>query len=196
MIDQREAQRRRQEITQQADFFGAMDGASKFVRGDAIAGIVIILINIIGGLFIGIVENGMSLGRAGLAVHHADHRRRTGHAGAGVSDLAGGRLAGHAQQPGEQFAERSSCGSSFRVRRRWPWRADFLGVLIFTSLPRIPLLLIGAGCVGMAVTLTRRENKVQAVAEAKKQAEAAKTAPARRGLSGRRSDGNRNGRRA
>ena len=58
MIDQREAQRRRQEITQQADFFGAMDGASKFVRGDAIAGIIIILINIVGGLFIGIVQNG------------------------------------------------------------------------------------------------------------------------------------------
>ena len=64
VIDQHEAQRRRQEITQQADFFGAMDGASKFVRGDAIAGIVIILINIIGGLFIGIVQNGMSLGEA------------------------------------------------------------------------------------------------------------------------------------
>ncbi len=62
VINEREAQRRRQEIIQQADFFGAMDGASKFVRGDAIAGIVIILINIIGGLFIGIVEAGMSLG--------------------------------------------------------------------------------------------------------------------------------------
>ena len=104
VIDKREAQRRRQEITQQADFFGAMDGASKFVRGDAIAGIVIILINIVGGLFIGIVKNGMRLGDAGLAVHHADHRRRAGHAGAGLSDLAGGRHVGHAQQPGEQPA--------------------------------------------------------------------------------------------
>ncbi len=64
LIDQREAQRRRQEIGQQADFFGAMDGASKFVRGDAIAGIVIILINIIGGLFIGIVVKGMRLDEA------------------------------------------------------------------------------------------------------------------------------------
>src|SRR5215475_4579262 len=49
-IDEAEAQRRRKEITQQADFFGAMDGASKFVRGDAIAAILITLINIIGGL--------------------------------------------------------------------------------------------------------------------------------------------------
>jgi flagellar biosynthesis protein FlhA len=52
IIDEKEAQRRREEITRQADFFGAMDGASKFVRGDAIAGIIITLVNIIGGLFI------------------------------------------------------------------------------------------------------------------------------------------------
>src|SRR5688500_17112506 len=64
VIDEKEAQRRRQEITRQADFFGAMDGASKFVRGDAIAGIVITLINIAGGLTIGL-WNGMSLTEAG-----------------------------------------------------------------------------------------------------------------------------------
>ena len=63
-IDEREAQRRRKEVSQQADFFGAMDGASKFVRGDAIAGIIITLINIVGGLFIGMIESGMSLGQA------------------------------------------------------------------------------------------------------------------------------------
>ena len=64
VIDEREAQRRRAEITKQADFFGAMDGASKFVRGDAIAGIVITLINIIGGLFIGVVEDGLTVSDA------------------------------------------------------------------------------------------------------------------------------------
>src|SRR6185295_2753070 len=64
IIDEKEAQRRRQEITRQADFFGAMDGASKFVRGDAIAGIIITIINIIGGLVIGVVESGMSFGEA------------------------------------------------------------------------------------------------------------------------------------
>ena len=61
---QREAQRRRQEILQQADFYGAMDGASKFVRGDAVAGLVITVINIVGGLFVGVVEGGMSLAAA------------------------------------------------------------------------------------------------------------------------------------
>src|SRR6185312_8646101 len=64
IIDEKEAQRRRMEITQQADFFGAMDGASKFVRGDAIAGIVITLVNIVGGLFIGVVESGMTVSQA------------------------------------------------------------------------------------------------------------------------------------
>ena len=64
-IDEVEAQRRRSEITQQADFFGAMDGASKFVRGDAIAGIIITLINICGGLVIGVLQEQMTLQQAG-----------------------------------------------------------------------------------------------------------------------------------
>ncbi len=56
LIDEKEAMRRRQRIAQEADFYGAMDGASKFVRGDAIAGVIITLINIIGGFVIGIFQ--------------------------------------------------------------------------------------------------------------------------------------------
>jgi flagellar biosynthesis protein FlhA len=55
LIDQDEARRRRQEIMEESDFYGSMDGASKFVRGDAIAGILILFINIIGGFIIGVV---------------------------------------------------------------------------------------------------------------------------------------------
>ncbi|MCC6572423.1 MAG: flagellar biosynthesis protein FlhA [Planctomycetes bacterium] len=54
IIDDKEAKRRREQIAQEADFYGAMDGASKFVRGDAIAGIIITLVNVIGGLVVGI----------------------------------------------------------------------------------------------------------------------------------------------
>ncbi len=61
IIDEREAQRRRDEIAKEADFYGAMDGASKFIRGDAVAGIIITLINIIGGIAIGMLQHGMSL---------------------------------------------------------------------------------------------------------------------------------------
>ncbi|WP_377887354.1 flagellar biosynthesis protein FlhA [Alkalihalobacillus sp. R86527] len=64
MISDHDARERRQKIEREADFYGAMDGASKFVKGDAIAGIVITLINIIGGLIIGMVVHGMPVGDA------------------------------------------------------------------------------------------------------------------------------------
>lgn len=64
IIDEKEAQRRRQEIEKEGNFYGAMDGASKFVKGDAIAGIIIIIINIVGGLTIGIAQGDMTWGTA------------------------------------------------------------------------------------------------------------------------------------
>ncbi len=64
LIDEKQAQTRRKEIEKEANFYGAMDGASKFVKGDAIAGILIILIDIIGGLTIGIVQKDMGWGEA------------------------------------------------------------------------------------------------------------------------------------
>jgi flagellar biosynthesis protein FlhA len=63
-IDEKEAKRRRQEVADEADFYGAMDGASKFVRGDAIAAIVITAINLIGGLAIGVAQHHLSLSDA------------------------------------------------------------------------------------------------------------------------------------
>lgn len=64
LITDQEAKKRREEIAREADFYGAMDGASKFVRGDVIAGLLITCINIIGGLVIGTVQNGMELAEA------------------------------------------------------------------------------------------------------------------------------------
>jgi flagellar biosynthesis protein FlhA len=161
IIDDREAQRRRQEVVQQADFFGAMDGASKFVRGDAIAGIVIILINIIGGLFIGIVENGMGLSQAAsLFTTLTIGDGLVTQVPAFLISLAAGLLVTRSSQasnlPSEFLAQLFSRPQALAVA------GGFLGILIFTSLPRIPLLLIGSACIGMAVVLTRRENKSQA----------------------------------
>lgn len=65
VIDQEEAKRKRSEISQESDFFGSMDGASKFVRGDAVAGLLILIINIIGGLVIGMGQYDMSFTEAG-----------------------------------------------------------------------------------------------------------------------------------
>ncbi|KHT46661.1 flagellar biosynthesis protein FlhA [Vibrio sinaloensis] len=64
LIDQDQARTRRQEVTKEADFYGSMDGASKFVKGDAIAGILILFINIIGGLSIGMAQYGLGFGEA------------------------------------------------------------------------------------------------------------------------------------
>ncbi len=64
IIDENEARRRRAEVTAEADFYGAMDGASKFVKGDAIAAVVITMVNLIGGLLIGVVQRHQAIGDA------------------------------------------------------------------------------------------------------------------------------------
>ena len=75
-ITDQEARRRREQIAREADFYGAMDGASKFVKGDAIAGILIVAINLLGGIGVGVLQRGMALrgGRAHLPAAH-DRRR-------------------------------------------------------------------------------------------------------------------------
>ncbi|MBX8580368.1 flagellar biosynthesis protein FlhA [Pseudomonas cichorii] len=65
LIDQPEAKRRRAEVAQEAEFYGSMDGASKFVRGDAIAGLLILFINLIGGMLVGILQHNMTFADAG-----------------------------------------------------------------------------------------------------------------------------------
>ena len=149
IIDEHEAQRRREEITQQADFFGAMDGASKFVRGDAIAGIIITLINIVGGLVIGVVEAGMDVRRkpAALFTKLTIGDGLVSQVPAFLISLAAGLLV--TRSSGEtNLPARVRHGNCFRVRKLWPSPAAFLAILIFTSLPTIPLVAIGGGCIG------------------------------------------------
>ena len=67
LIGEDDARRRRAIIAEEADFFGSMDGASKFVRGDAVAGILIMFINVIGGLFVGVLQHNMDIGAAAKA---------------------------------------------------------------------------------------------------------------------------------
>src|SRR3954470_24984046 len=64
LIDEKQARKRREEIARQADFYGAMDGSSKFVKGNAIAGLLITAINIVGGIFIGAFQRGLPIGQA------------------------------------------------------------------------------------------------------------------------------------
>jgi len=172
-IDEREAQRRRLEITQQADFFGAMDGASKFVRGDAIAGIVITLINIVGGLFIGMIESGMSFTQAAeIFTKLTIGDGLVTQVPAFLISLAAGLLVTRSSQDSDLPAD--FIKQLFSRPQALAVAGGFLGVLMFTHLPRIPLVAIGGACVGLALTITRRENRAAAAVKAKKQAEATK----------------------
>jgi flagellar biosynthesis protein FlhA len=173
IIDEHEAQRRRQDITRQADFFGAMDGASKFVRGDAVAAIIITLINIIGGLFIGVFEFGMGLkDAASLYTKLSIGDGLASQVPAFLISLAAGllvtRSSSEVNLPTEFLRQLFSRPQALAVA------GGFLGVLVFTNLPTIPLVLLGSGCAGLAVTLTRKTAHVKAAEEAKQKADSAK----------------------
>ncbi len=172
IIDEHEAQRRRSEITQQADFYGAMDGASKFVRGDAIAGIIITLINIVGGLAVGMIEYGMSLNEAGaLFTRLTIGDGLVSQVPAFLISLAAGLLVTRSTQasnmPSEFLRQLFSRPQALMVA------GGFLAILIFTSLPTIPLLTIGAGCVGLSLALSKqsREEEAKSAAKEKERAE-------------------------
>ncbi len=178
IIDEHEAQARRAEITQQADFYGAMDGASKFVRGDAIAGIIITVINIVGGLIIGIVEFGMSPGEAAqLFTKLTIGDGLVSQVPAFLVSLAAGLLVTRSTQkvnlPTEFIGQLFSRPEALYVA------GVFLAVLVFTNLPAVPLLSIGGGCVGLALMLQRKEKEADATEKrvAKKEAEAAAKPP-------------------
>lgn len=171
VIDEHEAQRRRAEITQQADFFGAMDGASKFVRGDAIAGIIITLINIIGGLVIGVLESGMTIAEAAeVFTKLSIGDGLVSQVPALLISLAAGLLVTRSSQktnlPAEFVQQLFARPQSLAVA------ACALGLLVFTDLPTIPLVSLSAGCVALAVVL-RRGKQREVAADARLKAQAA-----------------------
>ena len=94
LIDEKIARRRRKDLEEESGFYGAMDGAAKFVRGDAIAGLIITVINILGGLAIGVVRHGMPFVRRHRRLHHADRGRRAGLADPRAAGLHRGRHRG------------------------------------------------------------------------------------------------------
>ena len=169
IIDEKEAQRRREEIAQNADFYGAMDGASKFVRGDAIAGIIITLVNVIGGFVIGVFQYKMDLAEAAeVFTKLSIGDGLVSQVPAFLISLAAGLLVTRSTQksdlPVQFFSQILNNPRTLAVA------GGFLCILILTSLPKLPLLSIGAGCVGLSIMLTRKGKE-----EAAKQVEKEKT---------------------
>ncbi len=172
-IDEQTAQRRRADVTQQADFFGAMDGASKFVRGDAVAGVVITLVNIVGGLVIGLVEYRMDITEAaGLFTRLTIGDGLVSQVPALLISLAAGLLVTRSSTstnlPALFLAQLFSRPQALVVT------AAFLGILMFTELPALPLLGLGGSCTALAVVLSRREKEADQTARRQAAAQAAK----------------------
>jgi flagellar biosynthesis protein FlhA len=166
LIAEGEARRRRTEVAQEAEFYGAMDGASKFVRGDAIAGILILVINIVGGLAVGILQHDLALSTAvnnyvlltigdGLVAQIPALVISTA-AGLVVSRV------GDDRDVGEQML-----AQVLAKPRTLMLTALVLGLLgIVPGMPHVAFLTLAAGCAALGETLRRRAEASEAPAPA------------------------------
>jgi flagellar biosynthesis protein FlhA len=165
-ITEVEARQRREEIAQEADFYGAMDGASKFVRGDAIAGIVITLINIVGGLYIGMVDHGWALMDCmALYTRLTIGDGLVSQIPAFIIALGAGLII--TRSSGKTNLGDQILGQVFSKPRALLIATGFLMLMSFTGVPKFPLVVLGSCCAGLAWMLTRNEQRTAAVAAAK-----------------------------
>jgi flagellar biosynthesis protein FlhA len=167
LLDEAEAKKRREEVTQEADFYGAMDGASKFTRGDAIAGIIITLVNIAGGMYVGLVDRGWELApTAELFTRLTIGDGLVSQVPAFITALAAGLVVTRSStrsELGEQVVEQLTANGKPLVIA-----AVFLGMMAFTGLPAVPLLLVAGCCGGLAWVMARgRREEAEAVSRAK-----------------------------
>jgi flagellar biosynthesis protein FlhA len=175
VINEAEARKRRKEIEQEADFYGAMDGASKFVRGDAIAGIIITVINIVGGLLIGVLQKNLDLSTA--AKNYTMLTIGDGllaQIPALIISTAAGIIVTRSSS-GENMGTEVT-GQLFVNPRAIYITGGVLAVLaLIPGLPTIPFLTMGGALASFAWVLT--QYKAEAAENVKKKAEAELLAP-------------------
>ncbi|MBN8757134.1 MULTISPECIES: flagellar biosynthesis protein FlhA [Variovorax] len=176
LIGEEVARKRRQEVAQEADFYGSMDGASKFVRGDAIAGLLIMVINIIGGLIVGMVQHGLDFSTAGktytlLAIGDG----LVAQIPALVISTAAGVIVSRVttdEDVGSQLT-----GQLFANPQVLFLTAGIVGLLgMIPGMPNLAFLLIAGGLVWLGRRLVKRKPQQQAAQEAAA-AQAATLAP-------------------
>lgn len=161
IINEEQAKKRRSDITREADFYGAMDGASKFVRGDAIAGIIITFINILGGVYVGIVE-------LGLPIQETLRRFTILTIGDGlVSQIPAFIVSISAAMIVTRSAAKKNLGEELLGQLTsqpiaLSLTAAFLMILGITPLPKPPLVLLAVSSLAIAHLLNKRRQVVLA----------------------------------
>jgi flagellar biosynthesis protein FlhA len=164
MIDENEARRRRDEISRQADFYGSMDGASKFVKGDAIAGLLITAINILGGIFIGVMQRGLPMGRA-----LSDYTILTVGDGlvsqipALIISTAAGIMVTHAGS-GTRMGTTLSRQLGSQPRAMWVASGVLVSFGLVPGLPLLPFAALGGGAALLARVAEKAEKEQTALA--------------------------------
>ncbi|MEZ2132997.1 MULTISPECIES: flagellar biosynthesis protein FlhA [unclassified Sinorhizobium] len=143
IIDEKEAQRRRKELEEESSFFGAMDGASKFVRGDAVAGLIITAINVFGGIIIGYFRHGMPIGEAAdVFVKLSVGDGLVSQMPALIVSLAAGLLVSRGGTSGS--TDQAVVNQLSGYPRALSVSAVLMGILaVMPGLPTIPFLLLG-----------------------------------------------------
>ena len=178
IITDAEARQRRDEIRQEADFFGAMDGASKFVRGDAIAGIIITVVNILGGLAVGIIDKGWPVGQtADVFTRLTIGDGLTSQLPSFIISVAAALIvtrSGSKAQLGDELADQV-----ISQPRGLIITAVFLAMLSFTGLPMLPLLATsgGLGLLAYSMIRARRSKKAEVEREDREKAQVVEHAP-------------------
>jgi flagellar biosynthesis protein FlhA len=180
LLTQEQARERRQEVREEADFYGSMDGASKFVRGDATAGILILFINIIGGFFVGVMQHGLSAAESArtytlLTIGDG----LVAQVPALMLSVAAAIIVTRVSK--SQDMGRQVIGQVFGQPRALAVAAAVLGVMgVIPGMPNVAFLLLSAVCGGIAWMLFKRERDTRArLADVVNEAPAAST-PAER----------------
>ena len=172
LIDEKEAQRRRRELEEESAFFGSMDGASKFVRGEAVASLIVIAVNVFGGVIIGTTRHGMPLGQAAdVFVKLSVGDGLVSQIPALIVSLAAGLLVSKGGTRGT--AEEAVLGQLSAYPRALMVAAALM--LMFALVPGLPFLPFVAlsGLMGfVAITIPKRQAARTAFAAAKAQLEA------------------------
>jgi flagellar biosynthesis protein FlhA len=168
MIDDKEAQRRRRELEEESSFFGAMDGASKFVRGDAIAGLIITAINIVGGIAIGYARHDMQVGQAAdVFVKLSVGDGLVTQIPALIVSLAAGLLVSKGGTRGS--ADQAVFGQlGAYPRALWVAAGLLLLLGLVPGLPMLPFFFLATALGSVAYILPLRRNREAAAAEAER----------------------------